>query len=83
MKKLLLALIASITFTSAIAQTNLVTSSNINGVVTTFELKKANVNTGIFSKSITPYQQCVMNCLAIYGTWNDRGLDRCLAKCGV
>lgn len=81
MKKIILAFIASISLTSAIAQSTSDTKITFGSINSTFELKKANVNTGIFANSLTPYQQCVMSCLAIYGTWDDRGLDRCIAKC--
>lgn len=80
MKKLLLALTATLTITSAISQTNLESTAI---TAPAFELTKADISSTLLARSLTPYQICVMNCLAIYGTWNDRGLDRCLADCGV
>ncbi len=80
MKKLLLTLIAALTMTTAIAQ-NDIEANTIKAPA--FELTKADFNSTLLARSLTPYQICVMNCLAIYGTWNDRGLDRCLANCGV
>ncbi|MFK8012709.1 MAG: hypothetical protein AB8B80_11745 [Marinicellaceae bacterium] len=80
MKKLLLALTASLTITSAIAQTTIDQSV---AKAPAFELKKADFNSTFLGQTLTPRQICIRACLATYGTWNDRGLDRCLADCGV
>ncbi|HOP21959.1 MAG TPA: hypothetical protein PK055_07990 [Gammaproteobacteria bacterium] len=84
MKKILLALIASISFSSAIATTEVKDNSATEVQQALFLLNKVAKPSFLLQNSSTQnYQQCVQNCLAIYGTWDERGLQRCLTACGV
>lgn len=82
MKKLLLALVISLSFTSAIAKQGLPIDLEITNIKL---LQSAPEKSSILAPSSNGgNHQCISECLIIFNqTWDEYALAICLADCGV